>query len=35
MHSLSSSKLKLLTVCHCEKDNNFIRIISARKADKS
>jgi uncharacterized DUF497 family protein len=28
-----SSQLKLLTVCHCERDSNTIRIISARKAD--
>ena len=25
---------KLLTVCHCERDLNTIRIISARQADK-
>lgn len=30
-----SSKLKLLTVCHCEIDSDTIRIISARKADRS
>lgn len=30
-----SSKLNLLTVCHCELGENAIRIISARKADKS
>ena len=29
-----SSQAKLLTVCHCERDLNTIRIISARKADK-
>lgn len=29
-----SSKLRLLTVCHCEKNSNTIRIISARKAIK-
>jgi len=29
-----SSKSKLLTVCHCERGENTIRIISARKADK-
>ncbi|PHS26640.1 MAG: hypothetical protein COA83_02910 [Methylophaga sp.] len=29
-----SSQTKLLTVCHCERDLNIIRIISARKADK-
>ena len=30
-----SSKLNLLVVCHCELDRNIMRIISARKADKS
>jgi uncharacterized DUF497 family protein len=30
-----SSRLRLLTVCHCERGPNTIRIISARKADKS
>ncbi|MBN4059873.1 MAG: hypothetical protein COA71_10895 [SAR86 cluster bacterium] len=30
-----SSKLKLLTVCHCEIDSDIIRIISARKAEKT
>ena len=30
-----SSKFKLLLVCHCEKDSDTIRIISARKAGKS
>jgi len=30
-----SSRLRLLTVCHCERGSNTIRIISARKADKS
>ena len=29
-----SSRFNLLTVCHCEKEGNIIRIISARKADK-
>ena len=29
-----SSRLRLLTVCHCEKGSDAIRIISARKADK-
>ena len=29
-----SSRYKLLTVCHCERDGYTIRIISARKADK-
>jgi uncharacterized DUF497 family protein len=29
-----SSRLRLLIVCHCEKDKNSIRIISARKADR-
>ena len=29
-----SSQAKLLTVCHCERSLNTIRIISARKADK-
>ena len=29
-----SSESKLLTVCHCERGSNTIRIISARKADK-
>ncbi|MBL3527057.1 MAG: BrnT family toxin [gamma proteobacterium endosymbiont of Lamellibrachia anaximandri] len=29
-----SHKNKLLTVCHCERKTNTIRIISARKADK-
>ncbi|MBL4661756.1 MAG: BrnT family toxin [Alcanivoracaceae bacterium] len=29
-----SSQLKLLTVCHCERGLDTIRIISARKADK-
>jgi len=28
-----SSRLRLLIVCHCERDANSIRIISARKAD--
>lgn len=30
-----SSQFRLLTVCHCERGSNTIRIISARKADKS
>ena len=30
-----SSRLKLLIVSHCEIDSETIRIISARKADKS
>jgi len=29
-----SSQYSLLTVCHCERSSNTIRIISARKADK-
>ncbi len=29
-----SSHYNLLTVCHCERSSNTIRIISARKADK-
>jgi uncharacterized DUF497 family protein len=29
-----SSQYNLLTVCHCERSLNTIRIISARKADK-
>ena len=29
-----SSQQSLLTVCHCERDSDTIRIISARKADK-
>jgi len=29
-----STKYRILTVCHCEKYRNTIRIISARKADK-
>ena len=29
-----SKEEKLLTVCHCERSLNTIRIISARKADK-
>ena len=29
-----SSKSRLLTVCHCERSLDTIRIISARKADK-
>lgn len=30
-----SFQYNLLTVCHCERNANTIRIISARKADKS
>ena len=30
-----SSASRLLTICHCERDSDIIRIISARKADKS
>jgi uncharacterized DUF497 family protein len=30
-----SAESNLLTVCHCERGPNTIRIISARKADKS
>jgi uncharacterized DUF497 family protein len=30
-----SSHSRILTVCHCEKSSDVIRIISARKADKS
>ena len=30
-----SSQLRLLVVCHCERGPDVIRIISARKADKS
>lgn len=30
-----SSNLRILTVCHCERSSDVIRIISARKADKS
>ena len=30
-----SSQSRILTVCHCERGLNVIRIISARKADKS
>ncbi len=29
-----SEKYRLLTVCHCERNGDTIRIISARKADK-
>jgi len=29
-----SVELRLLTVCHCERNTNKIRIISARKVDK-
>ncbi|MCF6226795.1 MAG: BrnT family toxin [Xanthomonadales bacterium] len=29
-----SAELRLLTVCHCERATNIIRIISARKVDK-
>lgn len=30
-----SAYARLLVVCHCERDEDTIRIISARKADKS
>ncbi len=30
-----SSQSRILTVCHCERGPDVIRIISARKADKS
>ena len=30
-----SSHLRILSVCHCERSSETIRIISARKADKS
>jgi hypothetical protein len=30
-----SSLLRILVVCHCERSSDTIRIISARKADKS
>jgi len=30
-----SSNMKVLAVCHCERRQNQVRIISARKADKS
>ena len=30
-----SAHLRVLVICHCEKDSNVIRIISARKASKS
>ena len=30
-----SSHPRILTVCHCERSSDVIRIISARKADKS
>lgn len=30
-----SSKFRILTVCHCYKEDEVIRIISARKATKS
>ncbi len=29
-----SARFNLLTVCHCERGGNTIRVISARKADK-
>jgi len=29
-----SSQFRLLIVCHCERNSNSIRIISARKADR-
>ena len=30
-----SSQARILTICHCERSSDVIRIISARKADKS
>ncbi len=30
-----SSKFRMLIVCHCERDLDTVRIISARKADKN
>lgn len=30
-----SSQTRILTICHCERSSDIIRIISARKADKS
>ncbi|WP_456378563.1 BrnT family toxin [Thiolapillus sp.] len=30
-----SARLRLLVVCHCERGSEIIRIISARKVDKS
>jgi uncharacterized DUF497 family protein len=30
-----STKFRVLTVCHCEINEDTIRIISARKADKN
>jgi len=30
-----SSQSRILTVCHCERGSDVIRIISARKADKN
>ena len=30
-----SSQTRILTICHCERSSDVIRIISARKADKS
>jgi uncharacterized DUF497 family protein len=30
-----SARLNVLVVCHCERGKNTIRLISARKADKS
>jgi len=29
------SQARILTICHCERSSDVIRIISARKADKS
>jgi len=29
-----SRQFRVLTVCHCERDENTVRIISARKADR-
>jgi len=30
-----SAQLRILVICHCERGSNLIRIISARKANKS
>ncbi len=30
-----STQTRILTICHCERGSDVIRIISARKADKS
>ncbi|MCK4676085.1 MAG: BrnT family toxin [Gammaproteobacteria bacterium] len=32
---LMSTQARILTICHCERSSDVIRIISARKADKS